>query len=70
MIRRQLRLAAPLVLTVLVGAAAAQEFVFTTNRLRAEPSTGPSGAQLYQNELYIYHEGTEYRLTTTPTDEE
>lgn len=70
MSRGRQRLGFTIIIAGLLGAAAAQEFVFTTNRLRAEPAVGPSGAQLYQNELYMYFDGSEHRLTTTPAAEE
>ena len=54
----------------LLSTAAAQEFVFASNRLRAEPATGPSGNPLHQNELFLYRDGSEIRLTFTPDEDE
>lgn len=54
----------------LVASAMAQEFLFVSNRLRAEPEVGASGATLYQNELYLYRDGSEIRLTVTPDQNE
>lgn len=59
-----------LVLALLAGGALAQEFLFVTSRLQAEPAVGPSGSQLYQNELYLYRDGSQQRLTFTPTESE
>lgn len=55
---------------VLGGSALAQEFVFVTSRLQADPPVGSSGSQLYQNELFLYRNGTQQRLTFTPTESE
>lgn len=55
---------------LLLGAVVAQEFVFSTDRLKAEPAIGVTGAQLLQNELFLYRDGSELRLTDTPTEGE
>lgn len=59
-----------LTLVLLFTAANAQDFVFASNRLRAEPATGPSGTPLHQNDLFLYRNGSEIRLTFTPTEDE
>lgn len=53
----------------LFTAANAQEFVFTSNRLAAE-TRAADGSRLPQNELFLYRDGSELRLTVTPDEEE
>ncbi len=67
---RHARSAIAVLVVLLLTTAAAQEFVFVTNRLRAEPPLGVTGAQLLQNELFLYSDGSELRLTDTPTESE
>jgi len=58
-------------LALLSGAfGVAQEFVFVSNRLKAEPEVGPSGQALHQNELFLYRDGSQIRLTFTPEEDE
>src|SRR5690625_1302 len=49
--------------------AAAQEFVFTSNRLPAG-TLAVDGSRLPQNELFLYRGGSELRLTATLDEEE
>ena len=64
------RIATVLLCLAFTAGAAAQSFVFVSNRLAADPEIGPSGAQLSQNELFLYEDGSEIRLTFTPGQDE
>src|SRR5690554_4382213 len=54
-------------IAVLLGPpAAAQEFIFVTGRMSALPSFAADGQLLSQNELFLYRDGSQIRLTFTP----
>lgn len=59
-----------LAVTGLAASGAAQDFVFVSNRLPAEPPVSDSGQLMRQNELFRYEDGSEIRLTFTPSDNE
>lgn len=65
-----MRKALSLFAAAVMSSATAQEFLFVSDRLPAEPAYGASGNALRQNELFLYRDGSEIRLTFTPDEAE